>query len=187
MKPDCWWLPDQPTTAVTSTCTCILKCLFILSWHFISTSFFKWAVQLQLDASSSVIPSRCWAHRLGTPRWAQTIYWESPWWCGLRECCRLVGGKWLVNLLQYPPLMQSILLCSIISCSTQHSRVSKMARDYLAIQGSATPSERAFLSGGTTGTAKCNHLKLEAFEALQLLKSAYRNGHIAFPFCPKSH
>ena len=54
-----------------------------------------------------------------------------------------------------------------------------MARDYLAIQGSATPSERAFSSGGTTGTAKCNHLTPEAFEALQLLKSAYHNGHLA--------
>ena len=53
-----------------------------------------------------------------------------------------------------------------------------MARDYLAIQGSATPSERAFLSGGTTGTAKHNRLTPEAFEALQLLKSAYCNGHL---------
>ena len=53
-----------------------------------------------------------------------------------------------------------------------------MARDYLAIQGSATPSERAFSSGGTTGTAKRNRLSVEAFEALQLLKSAYRNDHI---------
>ena len=54
-----------------------------------------------------------------------------------------------------------------------------MARDYLAIQGSATPSERAFSSGGTTGTAKCNRLTPEAFEGLQLLKSAYRNGHFS--------
>ena len=53
-----------------------------------------------------------------------------------------------------------------------------MARDYLAIQGSATPSERAFSSGGTTGTAKRNRLNVEVFESLQLLKSAYRNGHI---------
>ena len=48
-----------------------------------------------------------------------------------------------------------------------------MAHDYLAIQGSATPSERAFSSSGTTGTAKHNCLSIEAFEALQLLKSAY--------------
>ena len=54
-----------------------------------------------------------------------------------------------------------------------------MAREYLAIQGSATPSERAFSSGGITGTAKRNCLTPEAFEALQLLKSAYRNGHLA--------
>lgn len=54
-----------------------------------------------------------------------------------------------------------------------------MARDYLAIQGSATPSERAFSSGGITGTSNRNSLSVSSFEALQLLKSAYRNGHIA--------
>jgi len=53
-----------------------------------------------------------------------------------------------------------------------------MACDYLAIQGSATPSEQAFLSGGTTGTAKCNRLNVKVFKSLQLLKSAYQNGHI---------
>lgn len=54
-----------------------------------------------------------------------------------------------------------------------------MARDYLAIQGSATPSERAFSSGGLTGTKRRNRLKPEVFEALQLLKSGYRNGRIS--------
>ena len=54
-----------------------------------------------------------------------------------------------------------------------------MARDYLAIQGSATPSERAFSSGGITGTPNRNRLLVTSFEALQVLKSAYRNGHIA--------
>lgn len=52
-------------------------------------------------------------------------------------------------------------------------------RDYLAIQGSATPSERAFSSGGITGCARRNRLKPKVFESLQLLKSAYRNGHIS--------
>lgn len=53
-----------------------------------------------------------------------------------------------------------------------------MARDYLAIQGSATPSERAFSGGGITGTPSRNRLTPAVFEALQILKSAYRNGHI---------
>jgi hAT family C-terminal dimerisation region len=53
-----------------------------------------------------------------------------------------------------------------------------MARDYLAIQGSAVPSERAFSSGGLTATAHWNRLSGEIFEALQILKSGYRNGHI---------
>ena len=54
-----------------------------------------------------------------------------------------------------------------------------MARDYLAIQGSATPSEQAFSGGGITGTSNRNRLSVTSFEALQLLKSAYRNKHIA--------
>ena len=53
-----------------------------------------------------------------------------------------------------------------------------MARDYLAIQGSATPSERAFSSGALTDSKLRNRLSPPVFEALQILKSAYRNGHI---------
>jgi hAT family C-terminal dimerisation region len=53
-----------------------------------------------------------------------------------------------------------------------------MARDYLAIQGSSVPSERAFSSGGLTGTSRRNRLNSDTFEALQLLKSAYKNNHI---------
>jgi hypothetical protein len=54
-----------------------------------------------------------------------------------------------------------------------------MVQDYLAIQGSAMPSERAFSSGGITGCAQRNRLQPSVFEALQVLKSAYRNGHIS--------
>lgn len=57
--------------------------------------------------------------------------------------------------------------------------MAKIAKDYLAIQGSAVASERAFSSGGITGTARRNSLLPEVFEALQLLKSAYRQGHIS--------
>ena len=54
-----------------------------------------------------------------------------------------------------------------------------MARDYLAIQGSSVPSEQAFSSGGLTGTSLHNCLTPATFEALQILKSAYRNRHIS--------
>jgi len=48
-------------------------------------------------------------------------------------------------------------------------------------------AEHAFSSGGTTGSAKRNRLKPKAFEALQLLKSAYRNGHLAAEKEPQKH
>ena len=54
-----------------------------------------------------------------------------------------------------------------------------MAYNYPAIQGSATPSEQAFLGARITGTPNCNCLSVTSFKALQLLKSAYRNEHIA--------
>ncbi|KAG2141413.1 uncharacterized protein EDB93DRAFT_1252558 [Suillus bovinus] len=53
-----------------------------------------------------------------------------------------------------------------------------MARDFLAIQGSATPSERALSSGSITDQSRHNRLTPDIFEALQLLKSAYHNRHI---------
>ncbi|KAJ7217985.1 hypothetical protein GGX14DRAFT_599060, partial [Mycena pura] len=54
-----------------------------------------------------------------------------------------------------------------------------MARDYLAIQGSSTSAKRDFSGGVLTGTKLQNWLSPDLFEALQLLKSGYRNGHIS--------
>lgn len=62
--------------------------------------------------------------------------------------------------------------------SLQYPTLAQMAADYLAIQGSAAPSERAFSSGGITDSKRRNRLSPQMFEALQILKSAYRNGHI---------
>jgi hypothetical protein len=58
----------------------------------------------------------------------------------------------------------------------QYPTLSRIARDYLAVQGSSVPSERAFSSGALTSTRRRNRLTPELFEALQMLKSAYRNG-----------
>jgi hypothetical protein len=57
--------------------------------------------------------------------------------------------------------------------SNTHRTWAKIARDYLAIQGSAVPCERVFSSSGVTGTDRRNRLTPQVFEALQLLKHAY--------------
>jgi hypothetical protein len=62
--------------------------------------------------------------------------------------------------------------------NSKYPTMRRIARDYLPIQGSATPSERAFSSGGITGTARRNRLSTDVFEALQILKSTYRNQHV---------
>ncbi|OAX39014.1 hypothetical protein K503DRAFT_856299 [Rhizopogon vinicolor AM-OR11-026] len=49
----------------------------------------------------------------------------------------------------------------------------------LPIQGSAVPSEQAFSSGGITSTIRRNSLVPSTFSALQLLKAAYKNGHVS--------
>ena len=74
--------------------------------------------------------------------------------------------------IEFPPVRPSHLQCPL-RWTVPFSPVR------ILTQGSATPSECAFSSGGTTGTAKRNRLKPDAFEALQLLKSAYRNRHLA--------
>ena len=54
-----------------------------------------------------------------------------------------------------------------------------MAQDYLPIQGSSTPSEHAFSNASLTDSKHRNQLAPDTFEALQILKSAYRNGHLS--------
>ena len=65
--------------------------------------------------------------------------------------------------------------------------LSQIAQDYLAIQGSAMPSEHAFSDGGLTGTKYRNRLNGVIFESLQLLKSAYCNGHVSTASDAKQH
>lgn len=54
-----------------------------------------------------------------------------------------------------------------------------MAKDYLAIFGASTVSEASFSKAGLTDTSRRNAIGPEVFGKLQLLKSAYRNGHIS--------
>ena len=76
-----------------------------------------------------------------------------------------------------------------MECSTDTSQkhlgqypvLARMAQDYLAIQGSSTPSERVFSNASLTDTQQRNQLTPEMFEALQILKSAYRHGLMSAP------
>ncbi|KZT55764.1 hypothetical protein CALCODRAFT_405781, partial [Calocera cornea HHB12733] len=52
--------------------------------------------------------------------------------------------------------------------------LSRMALDYLAIQGAATAVERVWSSASNTDTRNRNRLTPSHFEALQFLKTAYR-------------
>ena len=65
--------------------------------------------------------------------------------------------------------------------STQFPILARMARDYLPIQGSATPSECSFSNASLTDSKQRNQLAPDTFEALQILKSTYWNGHVSAP------
>ncbi|KIK78715.1 hypothetical protein PAXRUDRAFT_163239, partial [Paxillus rubicundulus Ve08.2h10] len=62
--------------------------------------------------------------------------------------------------------------------STQYPILSCMAHDYLAIEGSSTPSEQSFSQRGLTVTLLHNSLHPDTVEALQLLKDSYSSGDL---------
>jgi hypothetical protein len=62
----------------------------------------------------------------------------------------------------------------------QYPTLARIAKDYLAsIQGSAVSSECAFSSSALTAIVRHNCVLPDTFGKLQLLKSAYRKGHIS--------
>ena len=56
--------------------------------------------------------------------------------------------------------------------------LTRIPKDYLTIQGSSVVSEQAISSGGHTDHKTHNQLSTEVFEALQMLKSCYKDGLI---------
>ena len=61
----------------------------------------------------------------------------------------------------------------------RYPTLARVARDYLAIQGSAVKCERAFSSSGQTITDRRNSLHPQTVGALQILKSAYANNYLS--------
>ena len=86
----------------------------------------------------------------------------------------MVGGKY--------SLPQSLHCFWLLSALQQHQMqypmLARIANDYLAIQCSSVASEQAFSSGGYTDNKSHNQLSTEVFEALQILKSCYRDSLI---------
>lgn len=64
----------------------------------------------------------------------------------------------------------------------QYPTLHKMAMDYLPIQASAVPCERAFSSGSETLTPRRNRIEPCMMEALQMLKFALKRGGLSLNF-----
>ena len=60
----------------------------------------------------------------------------------------------------------------------RYPTLARVARDFLAIQGSAVKCERAFSSSGQTITDRRNSLHPQTVGALQILKSAYASNYL---------
>jgi hypothetical protein len=56
----------------------------------------------------------------------------------------------------------------------------KIALDYLPIQASSVPCERAFSSSGETDTTKRNRIDYDLFELLQILKYGFKKERLNF-------
>lgn len=80
-------------------------------------------------------------------------------------------------------MFDRVVACNLIIPLQRHSSqypvLSRIARDYLAIQGSAVASERVFSSAALTDTNRRNQLAPEMLGALQRLKDAILDGRIS--------
>ena len=70
------------------------------------------------------------------------------------------------------------LISTLQHYQVQYPTLARIARDYLTIQGSSVASEQASSSCGHTDDKSHNQLSTEVVEALQILKSCYRDGLI---------
>jgi hypothetical protein len=55
-----------------------------------------------------------------------------------------------------------------------------MALDYLPIQATSVPCERAFSLSAETDTKKCNRIKYDFMEVLQILKFGFKKERLNF-------
>jgi len=78
---------------------------------------------------------------------------------------------------------RTLLDIAVIKWWKDHSIIyptlARMARDFLAIPGSSTASERQFSSARHIGTDFRNRLSPTMFEAMQMLKGGYKAGIIS--------
>ena len=58
--------------------------------------------------------------------------------------------------------------------------ICKTAFDFLPVQASSVPCERVFSPSADTDTHKCNRIKPDLMEALQLQKYGYKKEHLNF-------
>ena len=72
-----------------------------------------------------------------------------------------------------------ILLRRFQKARRSYPTLHEMALDYLPIQASSVPCERAFSSSAETDTKKRNRLSPVMFEALQLLKHWFKRGRMS--------
>lgn len=61
-----------------------------------------------------------------------------------------------------------------------HPTIYKIALDYLPVQASSVPCERAFSSSGETDTKKRNRIKEDFMEELQILKFGFKKERLNF-------
>jgi hypothetical protein len=101
--------------------------------------------------------------RFGSELWFEPdLSWTGPWSSSMFRV--------YISPVQHSAFLECVDYQLVVNywCTYQHHSVayptlSRMARDYLAIQGSATPSEQAFSSGSITDQSQHNQLTPDIF------------------------
>jgi hypothetical protein len=79
----------------------------------------------------------------------------------------------------WPTLPNAVLIKWWKDHSVVYPTLARMARDYLAVPGSSTASERQFSSARHISTDFRNRITPALFEAVQVLKGGYKGGTLS--------
>jgi hypothetical protein len=93
--------------------------------------------------------------------------------------CRELHAYLTSPLEPFPSLPDATVIKWWKDHSVIYPTLARMARDFLAIPGSSTASERQFSSARHIGTDFQNRLSLTMFKAMQMLKGGYKAGMIS--------
>jgi hypothetical protein len=126
---------------------------------------------MQIEEPTDMLYGSAWMRSAVASRIAEEAQDSDP----LRE----LKGYLASPLEPFPTLPDTAVISWWRDHCVVYPTLGRMARDFLAIPGSSTASERQFSSARHIGTDFRNRLSPIMFEAVQMLKGGYKSGIIS--------